>query len=366
MSARNRAARSGLFAGGGYSTVWEDERVIEHGLRPTRGERVLSITSGGCSSLQCLLFDAGEVVSIDLSTYQTALLQLKCAAVRTLSHSELWELLGLTPSVRRRELYARARSALPGEFADYWDARPSAVAAGVTLSGGHDRRLHFIGWCMTMIQGRRRMDRLLACADLDEQRSFVDGEWNTRRWRAVLRIALGRTAVARAVRDGERDRVITSVVDELDHLLRDVAISENFYLYYLFRRTYPSPDLCPAWLRADSHAVIRDRLERVTTRTQAVEDFLASPSAGTFDCYNMSNVFDWMTPQATEHLLAQIVRAARPGARLCYWTNTVNKPLVISPDRFPEIVPLRELSAELTASRRAPGSSGCVVARIDR
>lgn len=370
MPQRNRAVRA---VGGiapstllepGYSTVREDERMVDDGLRPQRGERVLAITSGGCISLKLLLADVAEVVSVDLSPYQTALLMLKAAAIRSLSHDELWELLGLSPSSRRAALYQRVRAELAPDAARYWDHRPREIDRGVTRRGRNDRLLRWVGQAVTAIQGRPRVDALLRCADLDEQRAFVDGAWNTRRWRAMLAALLDRRMLRRFI-DTEVADPSSSIRAEIDHVLRDVPIADNFYVFYLLRGSYRSSDACPAWLKADNHARVAERVERLTPQTEALETYLARPDAGTFDGFYLSNIFDWMAPDEIERTLEKIIAVARPGARVCYWTNLLNRPWE-PPDRFSQLRCERATAASIMASHRAPGYSACVVATIDR
>ena len=85
---RSEVISADFFEKVGYSTVWEDERIIEDGLRPKPGETVLSITSGGDFSLQLLLHDV-TVHSIDFNPRQTYLLDFKRAAAVELDHDEL-------------------------------------------------------------------------------------------------------------------------------------------------------------------------------------------------------------------------------------------------------------------------------------
>src|SRR5690242_3343600 len=94
----SRVRKAEFFRHVGYSTCWEDERIVSEGLAPKAGERVFSITSGGCFSLQFLLHDVAEVISLDFNPRQSALLALKQEAARRLTHDELWELMGLSPS----------------------------------------------------------------------------------------------------------------------------------------------------------------------------------------------------------------------------------------------------------------------------
>lgn len=58
-------------------------------LKISKRDTVLTLSSGGCNSLNLLLHGAGHVVSVDCNPAQSALLELKAAAIRSvhLHHS---------------------------------------------------------------------------------------------------------------------------------------------------------------------------------------------------------------------------------------------------------------------------------------
>ena len=53
-------------------------------LKINKRDAVLTLSSGGCNSLNLLLHGAGHVVSVDCNPAQSALLELKAAAIRSL------------------------------------------------------------------------------------------------------------------------------------------------------------------------------------------------------------------------------------------------------------------------------------------
>lgn len=52
-------------------------------LKINKRDTVLTLSSGGCNSLNLLLHGAGHVVSVDCNPAQSALLELKAAAIRS-------------------------------------------------------------------------------------------------------------------------------------------------------------------------------------------------------------------------------------------------------------------------------------------
>ena len=86
--------------------------MLLEGLDVRPGDVCLSIASAGDNTLALLSRDPGRVIAVDLSQAQLACLELRVAAYRELSHPELLELIGSTPSRRRDAHYRRCRPLL--------------------------------------------------------------------------------------------------------------------------------------------------------------------------------------------------------------------------------------------------------------
>lgn len=71
-----------------YNACWEDPAVDRAALALGPGDTVLVITSAGCNALDYALAGAGRVHAVDANPRQTALLQLKLAAVAALNHED--------------------------------------------------------------------------------------------------------------------------------------------------------------------------------------------------------------------------------------------------------------------------------------
>ena len=78
-----------------YSQVWEDHTLLEQGLKITPDDDILSICSAGDNALAMLLQGPRSVTAIDMNPAQTALLELKLAAIRSLNHADFVTLLGI-------------------------------------------------------------------------------------------------------------------------------------------------------------------------------------------------------------------------------------------------------------------------------
>jgi S-adenosylmethionine:diacylglycerol 3-amino-3-carboxypropyl transferase len=220
------------------------------------------------------------------------------------------------------------------------------------------------------LQGTRRVRRLLELDGGEAQRAFYEREWSGPAWRALCAVVFSRAVLDRAfdpahftfAREGHPAPRFRAAAERL---LRDVPARENFYLHYLFDRTYPDDQRCPAWLRRGVPTALRGRLGGLASATGALEAWLAAAPDRSVDVFALSNCFDWVSEERFAVLLGDLVRVARPGARMGWWTNLVNTPRVPDRRRFPGIVPDPEASAAVEAGCRTPGYSGCFLARVE-
>ena len=89
---------------------------------------------------------------------------------------------------------------------------------------------------------------------------------------------------------------------------------------------------------------------------------MESTPAGTFDGYNLSDIFEYLDLPAYHALLARLADASRPGARLVYWN-------MLAPRRRPEAMaqrlrPLADLAARLYAQDKAFFYSALVIEEV--
>ncbi len=305
-----------------YAQVWEDADVLAAALAPSaKGGALLSICSAGDNALALLTLDPARVHAVDFSPAQVACLRLRVGAYRRLDHPALLELLGSRPSARRPALLAEACADMEGPLRAFWDARRDEVAAhGAAGIGKFERYFRiFRTRVLPFVHGRRTVDAIFEPRDPDGRRAFLDGTWNSWRWRLLLKAFFSRAAMGRLGRDPAFfDHVEGSVSDHVARRIREAFVEQdparNPYLHWLMLGTHG--EALPLALRPESFGPIRDRLERLTWSTGSVVD---AAKAGAWDGFNLSDVFEYMAPAEFEAAYAGIAAGARPGARLAYW-----------------------------------------------
>jgi S-adenosylmethionine-diacylglycerol 3-amino-3-carboxypropyl transferase len=320
------AAASADFSIIRYAQVWEDADVLLDALDVRPGDVCLSIASAGDNALSMLSRGPKKVIALDLNPAQVACLELRVAAYRTLRHGELLELMGSRHSTRRVELYRRCRGELSDAARRFWDGRPREVAGGIGSAGKFERyfalfRRRVLPW----IHSRRTVRQLLAGGELTRRRAFYRGRWETWRWRAMFKVFFSRFVMGRFGRDPAFFKYVEGdvgarILERSRHALSELDPAENPYLQWILTGTHTTA--LPHALREENFEPIRANLGRLEWRLATIEEYLAT-AAEPIDCYNLSDIFEYMSAENYHKLLERLVAAARPGARLVYWNMLV-------------------------------------------
>ncbi|HEX6368880.1 MAG TPA: DUF3419 family protein [Longimicrobium sp.] len=308
-----------------YASVWEDADVLCDALAPVAaGGRLLSVASAGDNVLALLTLDPAEVVAADLSAAQLACLELRMAAFRRLEHAGVLAFLGVAAAECRARTYRALRAELSPSARAFWDAHPQAVAGGVIHAGRFERYLAgFRTRILPLVHSRRRIERLMAQRSPAEREAFYAREWDTWRWRLLFRLFFSRAVMGRTGRDPAffshvEGSVAARVLERTRHALTVLPTDRNPYFARIMTGSYP-PEALPRYLRPEWFDAIRAGLDRVRPVRAPVE----AAAEGPFDGYNLSDVFEYMSPAEHERSYAALVHRAAPGARLVYWNLLV-------------------------------------------
>ncbi len=105
-----------------YNACWEDSAVDRQALNLGPDDSALVITSAGCNTLDYALQGPRRIHAVDANPRQTALLELKLAAIRMLEFEDFFAIFGDGYHARFRDLYRRRLRAELSDFArGYWD-----------------------------------------------------------------------------------------------------------------------------------------------------------------------------------------------------------------------------------------------------
>jgi S-adenosylmethionine-diacylglycerol 3-amino-3-carboxypropyl transferase len=295
-----------------YANSWEDADLLCEALQPAPGKRMLAIASAGDNAF-ALLAGGAEVVAVDLSAAQLALVELKRAAIRELDDENVLRFLGVKPSDDRLHVY-RGLSVPPEVRALLKD---EDIARGVIHAGRFENYFRlFRRWVLPLVHSRGDVERLLSPHASD----FYAREWNTWRWRAMFRLFFSRFVMGRTGRDPEFFRYVEGSVAERIFKRAEYAMTEltphtNPYLAFIFTGNYR--DVLPRYLR-DLDAVRRN-LDKLTLVRGSIDE----AATGTFDGFYLSDIFEYVDSATHAAMYSRLLQAANPDARLAYWNLLV-------------------------------------------
>jgi S-adenosylmethionine-diacylglycerol 3-amino-3-carboxypropyl transferase len=315
------------FSGIRYAQCWEDADILLDALKVRPGDVCLSIASAGDNALALLTRLPARVIALDLSLAQLACLELRVAAYRVLEHAELLELIGSTPSRRRRELYRRCRALLSAQARQFWDAQPEVVAAGVGGAGKFERYFAlFRRYVLPLVHTRAEIMALLQGGSLAQRRTFYRRRWDSWRWRLLFRIFFSRFIMGRMGRDPSffayvEGDVATRILGRAQYAVTELDPAANPYLQWIMTGRHTTA--LPLALRPEHFQTIRANLDRLEWHCQSIEDFLAAQQPRSLDRFNLSDIFEYMSEENSCRLLDKLAAAGRRGGRLAYWNMLV-------------------------------------------
>ena len=336
-----------------YAQCWEDAALLERGLEIGPEDDVLSVLSGGCNSLALLLAGARSVTAVDLSLPQVAVSELKVEGIRALEYEDFVQLVGARDSDRRTDLYRAVRPNLSKAVSAFWDAHGHVVEAGVIGSGKFEGYFElFRERVLPLIHRRSVIEGLLELQSLDEQRRYYADRWDTWRWRTVFRVFFGQRMMGWLGRDPSFFRYVEggsvgeAILRRARHGMTEVPIVGNHFLEFILRGRYADLERSHAYLSEDGFDRLKGGLlDRLRIIHADLWEHVPAQDEGTYSAFNLSDVFEYVSEGAYVEQLNQLLRVARPGARLGYWNMMVprSRPealadrLDLDPDRAAEL-----------------------------
>lgn len=305
-----------------YAQVWEDADVLVAALRVQPGDTVVSIASAGDNAIALLAQGAERVIAADLNPTQLACVRVRIATYRTLDHAELLELMGSRPSARRGELLDRVARTLDAEDQAFWAARKDGVERfGIGGVGKFEDYFHlFRTKLLPLVHSRATVEGLLQPRDAAARADYYERRWNGLRWRMLIKVFFSKAVMGRLGRDPAFfDHVQGSASEQVARNTRQALVeqdpSQNPYLSWILTGTHG--EALPLALRAEHFDTIRDRIDRLEVRLSTIES-LAEQGVRA-DAFNLSDIFEYMSPPAHEAAYRTVLDCARPGARIAYW-----------------------------------------------
>jgi S-adenosylmethionine-diacylglycerol 3-amino-3-carboxypropyl transferase len=180
------------------------------------------------------------------------------------------------------------------------------------------------------VHGRRRVAGWFDLGSVDAQREYYARVWDTWRWRGLFRLFFSKRVMAARGRSPEQFAHVQGEIGDVllgraRHVLCDLPLRDNGYVQWMLMGDWAATEGVPEYLTERGHAALGEVVERTTFLTAPLEQHLEAVAPGTYDGFNLSDVFEYLSEPVTAGLLAGLARAGRPGARLAWWELFVRR-----------------------------------------
>jgi len=307
-----------------YSTCDEDSNSELQALNITPDDRVVSVTGSGCRTLSLLTQNPRSVVSVDYSPGQNYLLELKLAAIRTLSYDSLLAFLGVEECDNRWATFESMAGQMSAEAAAYFKRNRPAIERGVLFSGRHERFYVRLVAPMVHLLFGRRLRRLFNSSTVEEQYKIYSEEVDGKLWRWLVRNGFSERTIRMILNDDKYHVEIDVpsvgdyILERLDHTFSHHLAKDNHWVSFMFNGKYSHREALPHFLLFESYKAIRQATTTVTTVTGNLIDYLRTLPDQSVDKFSLSDVTSCITKEEFRSLVDQVLRTGRPGGRLCY------------------------------------------------
>jgi len=277
-----------------YHQSWEDPREDEKVLDLNKNDVCLTLTSGGCNSLNLLLNDVKHVVSVDINPAQSALLELKTVALQELEYDDFWDLFGKGKSKYIAYLYENKLEPFLSEMSRvFWDKNIYFFNDGLYYHGSMGNVCKLLKYIMSFLGITKQINNVLEADSINEQVKLFNNIWcvwwfmrlGFLKW--FMNILLFNSITvwyAGGVPNRQRSLILKDENNLVNYMGRCIngilnnshIKTENYFYYNIFRGMYSKIN-CPAYLKLNNYLKLRDgRLQKLTISTNTFIDELKS------------------------------------------------------------------------------------------
>lgn len=337
---------------------WEDPLMDERALQIRKGHVVFTITSGGCNSLGFLRFHPSAVFCVDINAAQTYVMELKRAAFRFLDYDDFVSFIGIRKSKNRLILFDQLKESLSAEAIAFWEARRSIIKKGIFMNGRYESFVRLAGWLLRILQGPSRTRRLFTLDSLEKQRDFFEKEWNNRRWKFIFNTMFNKKSLANKGLNADYfhfDDGSSSFSESFQrrtaNAITGLPAKTNYFLSLYLLGKYQDEINMPEYLKEVHFATIRNNIEHIHPITADSKYWLAGQPDNFFDAFALSNICELMDDKDTLKLFSEVVRTAKPGAKVIFRNLMIPREV---PESLQSIIVKNEvLSKELQQADRS-------------
>lgn len=337
-----------MFRGFVYPQIWEDPEVDIKALKLTKDSRIMTIASGGCNVMNYLTEEPEAVRAIDLNPAHVALGRLKLCAIKHLpDYESFFMFFGHAKDRRNVENYDKYIAPHLDPFSrKYWETR-SPLHMGRRRINYFTKNLYqfgVLGRFLTMVHLLARIygedpKEILTAKSVKEQEEIFERTLGSLfdkkfvRWLCDMPVSLFGLGIPPSQFDAMQEDANGDMAGLLKSRLKRLAcefpLEDNYFAWQAFGRGYDLENrkAIPRYLKEKHYETLKASAGRVEVYHTSITGFLEAQPSGSLDCYVFLDAQDWMNDAQLNELWGEVVRTARPGARVIFRTAGDDSPL---------------------------------------
>ena len=302
-----------------YSASNEDPSSELKALSLNKQDEVLCLTGSGARPLDLLTASPKKVVSIDFNPRQNWLLELKVAAIKHLSYTELIAFLGVIPDRDRWNCYRSLRSEISPEARKFWDKQAAKIKRGVLYSGVWES---YQRWMKVPLWPRRQLiEKLFNTQTLAEQWELWQHSWDTTLWKWSLRFISQPFIWKYILKEpgfvhiSPQTNIAEILHARFNHTARTIRFCENPFVELLLRSRYSQNNL-PLHLQPKSHEQLKNSVSNLSIVTERL-DLHMEKNPNCYSAFSLSDFSSYCDQQSYREVWKRVLIAAKQNAKVC-------------------------------------------------
>ncbi|VEU23590.1 DEKNAAC104616 [Brettanomyces naardenensis] len=319
-----------------YAFTWEDPREDDSILHFTKEDSILAITSAGDNILSyaSLPNAPSRIHCVDLNPCQGHLLELKLAAIKSLTREETWKMFGLGKIENFNELLIKKMAPhMSSNAFQYW------FNLGPKTFGTNGRGLYYTGFSKWALRLARYVFKLTGTSGyVDELCKATTMEQQRKIWKTKLRPKLLNPVISKllignpiflwkalGVPANQASMMGSSVIkyleDTLDPVVDRYMISNENYFYYLCLQGKYSKNNCPDYLTKEAHDRFNSKdspLDNIRIHTDFLNDVFGRLTKKSLTIAIIMDHMDWFAEEGTDadDEISALYQSLAPGGRV--------------------------------------------------
>lgn len=305
-----------------YSFGNEDWCTEHKALNIKPSDRIVCITASGDRPLNLLTKECKEIVAIDMNPHQNQLLKLKAAAMYQLDFKDYIDFLENKNKLNQKQTLNSLLHLLSQDAIHYWNNNHKELNKGILYQGAVEKWTKSISF-FTKVFRKEKQLRLFSFDDIDQQKRFVQQEWDSPRLKKAFGVILNPYITRYLFKDPGLHEFLDDSMHVGDYIYKRMNKSlekslakENLLISLIFLGKV-LPAGYPPYLTEQGTNNIRKRLDKLSVVTTNVIDYLESVPSSSIDVFSLSDIASYMDAPSFERMTHAISRAATPNARFC-------------------------------------------------